>query len=244
MKPYFQDDAVTIYLGDCREIVPTLGRFDLMWSDPPYNVGKEYGAHDDEMPIEEYFAWCESWIKLGEEHCDIIALYPPKIHFRWFWNRLPNHHPVICGWSPAGAIRGGWVHQYAPLLLPKPLKRIPDLWWNVQIPGLGYFFRENNFGHPGYTSEDITRRVIDACSIESQTVVDFFGGTGTTGRICKDLGRKCTMIEREERYCEIAAKRCAQEVLPLYAEKPVDRMAQGVIDFGHENKESLLEGIS
>ena len=38
MKPYFQDDAVQIYLGDCREIVPTLGRFDLLLTDPPYGI--------------------------------------------------------------------------------------------------------------------------------------------------------------------------------------------------------------
>ena len=48
-----------------------------------------------------------------------------------------------------------------------------------------------------------------------QTVLDPFAGSGTTGRACKDLGRKCTMIEREEKYCEIAARRMGQEVLNL-----------------------------
>jgi hypothetical protein len=50
---------------------------------------------------------------------------------------------------------------------------------------------------------------------DAVTVLDPFAGSGTTGRACKDLGRKCTMIEREERYCEIAARRMGQEVLPL-----------------------------
>lgn len=36
MKPYYQDDVVTIYHGDCREIVPELGSFDLLLTDPPY----------------------------------------------------------------------------------------------------------------------------------------------------------------------------------------------------------------
>jgi site-specific DNA-methyltransferase (adenine-specific) len=45
MKPYYQDDAVTIYNGDCREIVPTLGRFDLICADPPY--GKVKGEFDE-----------------------------------------------------------------------------------------------------------------------------------------------------------------------------------------------------
>ena len=38
MNPYYQDDYVTIYHGDCREIVPTLGRFDLLLTDPPYGI--------------------------------------------------------------------------------------------------------------------------------------------------------------------------------------------------------------
>jgi len=52
-------------------------------------------------------------------------------------------------------------------------------------------------------------------SFTDGTILDPFAGSGTTGRAAKDLQRKCTMIELEERYCEIAANRCRQEVLPL-----------------------------
>ena len=44
MKPYFQDDAVTIYNGDCRQIVPQLGRFDLLLTDPPYGINASSGT--------------------------------------------------------------------------------------------------------------------------------------------------------------------------------------------------------
>jgi DNA modification methylase len=44
MTPYYQDDYVTIFLGDCREIVPTLGHFDLLLTDPPYGIGEDGGV--------------------------------------------------------------------------------------------------------------------------------------------------------------------------------------------------------
>ena len=51
------------------------------------------------------------------------------------------------------------------------------------------------------------------------SVIDPFGGSGTTAVACKSIGIPCTLIEIEERYCEIAVKRLAQEILPLHAIK-------------------------
>ena len=45
IEPYYQDDSVTLYLGDCREILPQLGRFDLMLTDPPYGIGVDKTMH-------------------------------------------------------------------------------------------------------------------------------------------------------------------------------------------------------
>lgn len=215
MKPYYEHAGITIYHGDCLSVLPSIQHVDFIWADPPYNVGKDYGTHDDNMNPCDYFSWCERWIMECKNKSNNIALYPPKKHFLWFWNMLPESHQVICAWSASGAIWGNYTHQYAPLLLPrKPKKKmVKDCWINVQVPGLGFFFTENTYGHPGYTSEDITKRVVESCTDVGDLVCDPFSGTGTTLRAAKDLGRKAIGIEIEERYCEIAAKRLAQEVL-------------------------------
>jgi site-specific DNA-methyltransferase (adenine-specific) len=49
-----------------------------------------------------------------------------------------------------------------------------------------------------------------------ETILDPWAGSGTTGHAAKNLGKKAVLIEREERYCEIAARRLAQDVLPIY----------------------------
>jgi len=68
--------------------------------------------------------------------------------------------------------------------------------------------------HPCAYPAELVTTAIQATGAE--TILDPFGGSGTTARAAKDLGKRCVMIEKEEKYCEIAADRLSQEVLPLF----------------------------
>jgi len=68
--------------------------------------------------------------------------------------------------------------------------------------------------HPTQKPEKLIRWCMDQVK-EAETILDPFAGSGTTGRAAKDLGKSAVLIEREEKYCEIAAQRLSQEVLPL-----------------------------
>lgn len=198
---------VELLLGDCLDVMRGMAdkSVDFGFVDPPYNVGKDYGTYKDNLPEVEYFEWSSLWIRELRRICKTFAIYPPKKHLLWFWNQVPENYQIICAWSPEGAIRSNYVHQYIPLLVPsKPLKRIKDHWWNVQVPGLGYFYREEKSGHPGQTSEDITNRVIEAFTKEGDIIFDCFMGSGTTGKVCVKNNRHFFGIELDEYWFNFA----------------------------------------
>jgi len=60
MKPCYDKDGIMIYQGDCLTIVPKLAGYDLVFADPPFNVGKDYGGSADKRI--DYVAWCKAWM--------------------------------------------------------------------------------------------------------------------------------------------------------------------------------------
>lgn len=217
MKPYYSDGNITLYNCDCRDLLPFLSGDHFCWTDPPYNVGKDYGVWNDKMPDEEYLEFCQQWIGLVRQLCPEFCIYPPRKYLLRYWEMLGAEcKQIILTWSPEGAIRGGFVNQHACLLSnAKPKRRVKDVWHNVQTQGLGWFFKEPTFGHPGYTGEDLTNRVLTALAGPELPILDPFAGTGTTLYCAKGLGRKAIGCEINEAYCEIAANRLSQCVLDL-----------------------------
>ena len=73
----------------------------------------------------------------------------------------------------------------------------------------------NEKAHPCQMPKELAARAIMFSSKEYEVILDPFLGSGTTAVKAKELGRHCIGIEIEEKYCEIAAKRCSQSVMEL-----------------------------
>ncbi len=215
MKPYYEHGGITIIHGDCRGVLPGLSSVDFCWTDPPYNVGKDYGVWNDNMLDHEYKSFITMAIKLIKSKSALIAMLVPTKHILYYWNQLGvDYKQIILSWDQAGALRGKFSNQFSSILTnANPSKVIKNVWHNCQMTGRGYFFTEDKYGHPGYTSEDVTKRVLSPFTNEGDLVLDPFMGSGTTLRAAKDLGRRAIGVEISEKYCEIAAKRLSQEVL-------------------------------
>jgi len=205
MKPYYQDSAVTIYHGDCREIVPTLGKFDLLLTDPPYGIGfaaqpttggrargQKRESWDDQKPeimfLLELDSICDSSIIWGGNYFGL-----PTSKSWLIWSK-PDAPPSMGNAELAWTNLGINTKHISHSIAATNLERV---------------------GHPTQKPLKVISWCISLAGDEAQTILDPFAGSGTTGRAAKDLGRKATLIEMEEKYCEIAAKRMAQEVLAI-----------------------------
>jgi site-specific DNA-methyltransferase (adenine-specific) len=212
MKPYFETDLGVLYHGDCLEIMPQLEPVDLVLTDPPYNVGKDYGECSDNLTSYEYskhiaevMSWCQL---LGEKQ----AWVAPRYKLSLYLCLMPKAHIVVVRRGARGPYRQGWSDQFQVVLtVGKPNKCEVDLWENIRLKGEGYFFREETFGHPGYTPQPIMCKCVELLSTEFCTILDPFLGSGTTAIACERLNRKWIGIEISEKYCEIAAKRIERE---------------------------------
>lgn len=209
-KPYYQDSAVTIYHGDCREIVPTLGRFDLLLTDPPYGINEnafkvanrgklaaatDYGDFDwDKSPVPQ----------------DIMDMCVSRAHLAVVWGGNYYHFPPSRAWLVWDKQNtGGFADcELAWSTLNTAVRMFRFMWNGMLRAGEARGVRRV---HPTQKPVELMTWCISLAG-DAQTILDPFAGSGTTGRAAKDMGRKCTLIEREERYCEIAAKRMSQEV--------------------------------
>ena len=201
-KPYYDDgNGIVIYLGDCRTILPHLEPVDLVLTDQPYGIGDR--MQGGTWGAAEKYADFRKWdiAPDAELLADIIAKGTHSIVWGANYFRMM---PSRCwlAWDKQNAVRTMADVEFAWTSLDRPAKRFS---WPVGV---------HAWGHPTEKPLELIKWAIEE-SRTSGTILDPFMGSGTTLRAAKDLGRKCIGIEIEEKYCEIAAKRLAQEVLAL-----------------------------
>lgn len=217
--PYYEDDLVTLYHGDCREVTVWL-EADVLVTDPPYGM-----AYRDRLKRHPSIAGDESTAARD----DLLAVWgdrPALVFGTWrvvkpggvknvlIWDKgtdlgmgvstpwgLSHEEVYVLGsWPalvPGGRVREGGTPSRVPSVL-----RVPK-------PNNASSAREVD--HPTPKPVGLMERLIDRCP--PGTVADPFAGSGSTLVAAKQLGRRAIGVELEERYCEIAAKRLTQDTL-------------------------------
>ena len=213
MKPYYDHAGITIYHGDCREILPEI-KADAVVTDPPY--GMNYVADKQTGPNSR---GRKPGIKSRSHGSRVFGdKEKPSLSFVDQYQKCLvwgfHHYPEQLG---AGSVLV-WIKRVDTAF--GSFLSDADLAWVKGGCGV-YCFRDLSLqGEPRYRHHPTQKPLplmlwcIQKVKVEpGEIILDPFMGSGTTLRAAKDLGRKAIGIEIEERYCEIAAKRLAQEVL-------------------------------
>jgi len=211
MTPYYERDGITIFLGDCRDILPTL-EADVIITDPPYGISYKSG-HDGVLPRS-----IEGDEDTGLRDAVLSAWSPrPALVFGTWKVEPPIGTRQVLIWDTLGALGMGaldlpWKPSHQQIyVIGKGFSgsRTSDVLSFPPVQSSAWRGR----CHPHQKPVDLLRELIRKCP--DGIILDPFMGSGTTLRAAKDLGRKAIGIEIEEKYCEIAVKRLAQEVLAL-----------------------------
>jgi len=233
MTPYYEHSGITIFHGDCQDIMPNLSKVDLVLTDPPYEVEahtlqrrvkRSSGFLIEPIPFPPISkelreqagglmaSLCKKWILT---FCQIEAVP--------LWRKVYEENALVykrtCIWvKPDGqpqlsGDRPGMGYETFLAMHGKGRSS-----WNGGGKTGVFIFnkqQQNAFKNPHPTMKPLKliTNLVNLFSNDQDIILDPFMGSSTTLRAAKDLGRKAIGIEIEEKYCEIAAKRLSQEVL-------------------------------
>jgi site-specific DNA-methyltransferase (adenine-specific) len=207
-EPFYEDELVQLYLGDCRELLPLITA-DVLITDPPYGIGyEEKDAHSrgarvwgpivgDDAPFDP---------------AHLLALKLPTVLFggNHYASRLPDS-PSWWVWYKREGMKE-WDQSDCELMwtnIGGPARVIVHDWWG----GTTAIVKDGIRAHPTQKPVGLMAKVIERCP--PGIVLDPYAGSGTTLVAAKALGRRSIGIEIEERHCRMAAARCGQETLGL-----------------------------
>ena len=222
MKPYYQEKGITIYHADCREVIHTLDKVDLVLTDPPYGIsggtggtskarnrGGYTGRFTSQMDTPEFVKTVVvEVIKQLLSNTKALIVTPGNKNFSLY----PQPDSLGMYYQPQGAgiQRWGWcdcqpIFYYG--ISPKQGRLVEPCSFKLTKQD------DCDYDHPcPKPYQGWKKLLMKGLGDLPGPVLDPFMGSGTTLRAAKDLGRQAIGIEIEEKYCEIAAKRLGQEV--------------------------------
>ena len=244
MTPYFDRDGITLFQGDCLDVLPTLGPVDHVITDPPWSEVTHLGARTtrpeggpvpivtfdaiSDAALGEAFSLCgrltRRWViaTIDWRHMLGLETQPPDgLRFVRFgiWHK-PNGAPQFTGDRPAT----GWE---AVAILHAVNGRMR---WNGGGHAAVWTHCKVNSDHPTGKPLPLLFEFIHLFTDPGDLVLDPFMGSGTTGVACAMLGRRFIGIELSEEYAAIAARRIEAAPVPLtgFTEALAGAVGQGV----------------
>lgn len=204
----------TLYQADCAALLPALGRFDAVITDPPYGIGVDAAMHkrsgvvaghgNRRVAARTYEA--TEWDSAPPSLDLMTALRDASDWQAFFGGNYFDLPPSSC-WLVWDKMNAG--NNFADCELcwtnwPKAVRRLQHLWNGFARAG-----NEHRYDHPTQKPLEVMKWAIGLCP-KAETIIDPFMGSGTTGVAAVQMGRKFTGIERDAGYFAIACKRIEQ----------------------------------
>lgn len=210
MNPYFFDSKanITIFNCDWRELPDEVLRSDLLLSDPPFGIKEARGKNKSRTKLavaKDYGV--SDWDDAPPSDFDLIRLRDLTKYQIIFGGNYFVLPPSRC-WLVWDKVNSGDFAdcELAWTNLDKAVRKFSYMWNGMLKENPEY--RE----HPTQKPVALMSFCLIMAPREVKTVLDPFGGVGTTALACKKAGLSCVLVEREEKYAEIAAERLRQEV--------------------------------
>ena len=214
-EPYFQDEFVTLYHGDCLEVMEWLSA-DVLVTDPPYGiawkgitsgVNEGYDKHKNGIANDQDAKVRDNALKLWADKPAIVfgswrIDRPANVQHRLIWHKQ--------GQAP-GPLNAPFMSQDEEIyILGKGFLSSSPPMRSVITTTEARSVEVAKIGHPTPKPIGLMEMLIDRCP--EGVIADPFAGSGATLLAARNLGRKVVGVELEEKYCELIAERLSQQV--------------------------------
>jgi site-specific DNA-methyltransferase (adenine-specific) len=215
MTPYWQDDLVTLYHGDCREILPDLDPVDLVLTDPPYGINyvSNHTTGRGTRPITndgvrlaiamqravipvlrtQHVLWFTRWDVWPDVWMELGPFFP--LRGLLVWDKGDPGMGDLSHWGPSYELIASAGYGKTTGSRDQSVLRYPKVPTDRRV-------------HPTEKPQRLLQYLID--KLNPATVLDPFAGGGSTLIAARAVGRRGIGVEIDERYCEASARRLAQ----------------------------------